>query len=134
MFQGLTAKIIQSSQRIQLPRFEVRDLAPNTFADVVCHYRQTGYIVVYSGGSENTIYGDASTNYLSRAWHDFVHIKLGQGFDLAGETAVCLEQCRQVQSDTLALLFHAEIVSQAEYFFKTGLFPADQLQFIKGLL
>jgi len=128
MFNGLNDAIRAAARRANTPRFEVRDVAPQTVAEMFQAYSETGRIVVWSGGSESTIYRDASVNYLFRAWHDWTHLKTGADFSLAGEIYNCRAQAQPVGSE-LAKLLQVEIVEQAKFFFRTGDFPKDQVLF-----
>ena len=133
MFNGLNDAIRAAARRAGTPRFEVRDVAPQTVAEMRQAYSETGRIIVWSGGSDSTIYCDASVNYLFRAWHDWTHLKTGADFTLAGETANCREQVRLVGSE-LARLIEVEVVEQAKFFFRTGDFPKDQVLFTIEML
>lgn len=116
---------------IQLaPKYEVSAFAPDTFETL---NRNVGKLVVWCGGSDNTIYGDARVNWAFRAWHDSLHLKMQAGFDLEGETRVAYEQARIIGGKYAEILL-AEIIGQAEYFKKFGQFPENQVQFIKEYL
>jgi len=110
------------------PRHSVADIAPDTFESLTRHI---GVPVVWSGASERTIYADPRVNHAFRAWHDALHLRLGAGFDLEGESRVALEQARIVcqYSHTWARLVMAEVQDQAEYSIKNGLFVSDQVKF-----
>lgn len=110
------------------PKHSVSDHAPSTFAELSAS--ATSGLVVWAGGSDKTIYGDASTNHAFRAWHDSLHLKLNAPFTLAGETRVALHQASLVGGDLMGNLIMAEVVGQAEHMAKTGHFPADQVKFI----
>ncbi len=112
------------------PKHLAKDLAPDTYESLARH---SGIMVVWSGGSDNTIYGDARVNHAFRAWHDALHIKLNVGFDLQGETRVALEQAR-ILGGPWAEIIMAEVVGQAEYFAKHGEFPKNQVEFIVNYL
>ena len=117
------------------PKFIASEHAPDSFEKLKSN---VGRLVVWSGASENTIYGEAAVNHAFRAWHDSLHLKLNAEFTPAGERLVALEQARIIGSEKHGLIMLAEIVGQAEYLAKHGSFPTDQNQFIlnymKGIL
>jgi hypothetical protein len=114
------------------PKHTVKDIAPDSFESLKA--ASTAGLVVYSGGSENTIYGDPRVNWAFRAWHDELHLKLNAPFTLEGETLVGLEQARLIGGDTLGLVMASEVVGQVEYFQKHGSFPVDQVAFLDNYL
>jgi hypothetical protein len=112
------------------PKHIVSAYAPDTFETLS---RNIGGLVVWDGGSDNTIYGDAKVNWAFRAWHDSLHLKLNADFSLEGETRVALEQAR-ILGGYHAEIVLAEVIGQAEYFAKHGEFPTNQVEFIKSYL
>lgn len=114
------------------PKHTALDIAPNTFKALESN--RTASLVVWSGASEQTIYGDPTVNHAARAWHDSLHLKLGADFTVIGETRVAIEQCRLIGSDQYADILWSEIVGQVEYFEKHGSFPIDQVEFIRNYL
>ena len=113
------------------PKFTAQDNAPDTLESLT---RNCGRLVVWGGGSDRTIYGEASVNHAFRAWHDSLHLRLTAPFTLEGETLVALEQARLCRNDALGDILMAEIVGQAHYFAKYGTFPVDQMAFITAYL
>jgi hypothetical protein len=128
VFNGLNEEIAVAARRAMTPRFLVSDLAPQTVAEMHRAFSETGRIVVWSGGSESTIYREPQVNYLFRAWHDWTHLRTGADFTLAGETRNAIAQMSQVGTE-LQRLIYIETVLQAAHFFKTGDFPLDQVAF-----
>ncbi len=125
------------TDRLNLPRFEVADIAPETLADVVSHFKDTGKLKIWAGASELTIWGAPEHNWLFRAWHDFGHIlSLGQ-FNAAGESQVCKLQQSQVASTSLQRALQVEIMGQLQYQTNIGHFPVNQVEFfinqVKGV-
>lgn len=114
------------------PRFTAKDDAPSSFETLKAS--ATGGLVVWSGASDKTIYGDAFVNWSFRAWHDSIHLKLNADFSLEGEKRVAIEQCRIIQSDALARVIMGESIGQVEYFLKYGFFPVDQMTFMRNYL
>jgi len=111
--------------------------APQSFAELKEYYeRSKGHIKVWSGASENTIFGCPEFNWAFRAWHDAVHIRYDLPFTPEGEREVAAIQCQQLiehygQSDTTRFwcaLIDSEINGQLEYASNNGgEFPIDQV-------
>lgn len=122
-----------------LPRgFDVSDNAPSTYDELRQHYNATGRILVWSGASGRTIFGDPEVNYAFRAWHDARHILGAHNFTFAGECATCADQIRDMEAlyrghhrlPFWRALLRAEIIGQAAYAHAWGEFPADQSDFV----
>jgi hypothetical protein len=128
MFNGLNDAIKAEAKRMNLPTFTVSDVAPQSFEDLMQHYKATGSLVIWSGGSDATIYKDPAVNYLFRAMHDYTHILINADFTMKGETRTAYKQMSQVGTE-LAKIIQIEIIGQAEYYMKTGSFLDDQVQF-----
>lgn len=116
------------------PKHLVSDIAPDTFGKLVSQASSGSRLVVWSGGSDQTIYGDSKVNYAFRAWHDQLHLKLNAPFTLEGETIVATEQCRLISSTQMAQLIMAEVIGQVEHVLKTGEFPVNQIDFIRNYI
>lgn len=114
------------------PKHTASDTAPQCFSDLVAHSFKR--LVVWSGASDKTIYGDPRINHAMRAWHDSIHIKLGADFSIVGETRVAIEQARLIGSDTMGKIILAEVVGQTKYFNRYGIFPLDQVKFVSNYL
>lgn len=114
------------------PKHSVSDNAPYSFETLKAN--ATSGLVVWSGASDNTIYGDRAINWAFRAWHDSLHLKLNAPFTLDGEKLVALEQIRLIDSSELSQIIWAEVVGQVEYFNKYGNFPIDQIAFMRNYL
>lgn len=69
-------------------QFIVSPVAPNTFGALQTAYARDGYLTVYDGGCDNTIFSSPEVNHLFRVWHDSVHILLCANFSVTGETDV----------------------------------------------
>lgn len=125
---------LQSALRIAsrgTPQYRVADVAPNTHKELLQCYNETGKLVVWSGGSPNTIWRDA--NSLFRAWHDWCHIQSGMCdkvdcFTVARECEVADFQCIGL-GDMLARVIQIEVAEQALYYGETGKFVEDQVEF-----
>ena len=118
------------------PAHVARPIAPSTFADL----RACPSLIVWDGASDITIYGDARVNHAFRAWHDSCHLLGGFDFTLTGERNAANLQCAQLLAAYPRAprhwlrLIHAEVTGQAEYFANYGVFPLDQLLFVKQYL
>ena len=91
-FTGLSRKLnaaVLAMVNNLLPMgYDVSDNAPDTYEKLVNHVNKTGRILVWSGASETTIYGDREVNYAFRAWHDYVHFTHQLGFSVLDEIKV----------------------------------------------
>lgn len=125
--------LVIACKRLNLPKYEVSDLAPETLSDVISTYQLTGRLVVWSGASENTIFGSREANWLFRAWHDYEHIRTMGEFNQLGETMTCLKQMSQVGS-IFAEIVKIEVIGQLKYQSQYGTFPANQFEFFKKQL
>lgn len=109
-----------------------------SFDQMVAEFELTGRIRINTGFSEGTIFGIPEVNWMFRAWHDYCHLLTGGNFTLWGESLACLEQLAQIHSDasltdeqreTFSQLVTIEVIGQANYYFETGTFPVDQMEF-----
>lgn len=121
----LNSKIVKLA-----PKHVAKLSAPETFNDLVSNL---GELIVYSGSSDQTIYGSESVNHAFRAWHDSLHISLNAPFTLDGETVVAMEQARLLGGMYGDILI-AEVIGQAEYFQTHGTFPVNQTEFVVNYL
>lgn len=128
----IRAQLHIECKKLNLPQYEIRDLAPETLKDVVSTFKNTGKLVIWSGASENTIWGDSHSNYLFRAWHDYIHILTLGEFNSQGEKLVALKQMSQVGT-IFARFIEIEVIEQLNHFEKNGAFPTNQLEFFKKL-
>jgi hypothetical protein len=122
----LNSKIIKLA-----PQFTAKPIAPDTFETLAG--AKTYGLVVYDGGSTDTIYGDPSVNHAFRAWHDSLHLKLGADFTLIGELRVGLEQAR-ILGGSYGDIVMAEVKGQIDYYNLHGCFPLNQLEFVLSYL
>ena len=88
-------------------------------------------IHVWTGASENTIFGDPTINHKFRAWHDYTHLLNKVGYDSVGESIVADIQKNELPSDWLfeRELLHIEVVGQIHYHALHGDFVDDQRLF-----
>jgi len=112
------------------------DAAPRSLDDLNAMMR-SGRLLVWAGGSEQTIFGCAEHNYAFRAWHDAVHYALQAPFTISGEAAVAYAQIAQLVArygeDGYVIEWAArilsEVIGQAMYAAQGNDFPADQIAF-----
>ena len=113
--------------------------APHTMAQLTREYEKRGRITVYSGASDNTIFGSPDVNIAFRAWHDAAHlIAGGVSFNLTSEYDAMLKQCHNLgEYIGYGTVKHAqwcnvlliEIMCQAKYYSKYGTYVHDQREF-----
>ncbi|WCD56144.1 hypothetical protein [Caulobacter phage KSC] len=122
--------------------WDVSDLAPSSLNGLTLHVRQAGRVVVWSGASDNTIFGDPEHNYAFRAWHDAMHYALQLDFSIAGEAGVAFAQCSDLldkyglddETTEFCAIILAEIIGSAHWFQLMGEFPADQVKYFNSVI
>lgn len=123
--------------------FDVAENAPDTLAKLCALLDSGKRMVVYSGGSEATIFGNPVVNYAFRAWHDWHHWQGKLAFDPEGEREACARQIEELRehyghnplTDRWAELLDCEINGQVAYAqAHNGDFPQDQLAFATSYL
>ena len=73
----------------EVDNFDEKDIQ-STFENHKKIYRETGKIHIWTGASENTIFGDEKINHYFRAWHDYIHLNYNLGYSITEESIVCL--------------------------------------------
>lgn len=135
---GASEQVRRYMLRAGTPAFDVRDDAPDTDADMVRHYNETGRLCIWAGASEGTVYGAPQHNWMYRAWHDWCHISSGvcnrrHGplgcFEPSAERDVTAWQAGPVQSTLFQRVVLADTGGQAIHFGMHGAFPEDQMRF-----
>lgn len=134
--------IVEMAARLLPDGFDVSDNAPQTYEELDGLLASGKRICVWSGGSSDTIYADATVNYAFRAWHDLCHWWGGFPFTLEGEIATCEMQCRQLTvfygnnetTRSWCTMIKAEVVGQAEYFHRHKRFPESQTAFFAAYM
>lgn len=127
MINYINNKILTLSKDL---KFSVADRAPSTELEL---FTSTG-LVIWSGGSETTIYQDAKVNYAFRALHDDLHLQTGLGFSPEEEIIMGRIQAASLGArceSLLADLVYIEVARQAEYYKTNGVFISDQINFTK---
>lgn len=138
----LNVAVLHIASRLFPTGFDVGENAPDTLEALRSYVRSTGRMLVWSGASESTIFGDREVNYAFRAWHDHAHLCGNHPFTPAGEAAVCEEQisdlvasCRCRETEQMARLVFAEVVGQVAYqSVHNGAFPRNQRAFVQAYL
>jgi len=94
-------------------------------------YRETGKIYIWTGASENTIFGDEKINHYFRAWHDYIHLNYNLGYSITEESIVCNIQRDMLPNEWVFEkdLINAEIIGQAHYFYRNNKFVENQRLF-----
>ncbi len=116
--------------RASAPKWEARDVAPTTPAQLGGYGVLCARMPVWAGASAGTIHGDPATNWAFRAWHDATHVATGLGFDVAAEVEMGRIQACEVarlSGDKLATIVWLEIAGQALEYQRTGHFVIDQV-------
>lgn len=141
LFPEFDAAVIRMASMVLPNGFDVGEVAPSTLADLRAHVETTGRFLVWSGASDQTIFGEASTNHAFRAWHDWCHYTHNLPFSLDGERHAARVQIVQVraaypkaEADHFAAIIWAEVVGQAEHFAAFGDFPKDQRAFTQAYM
>lgn len=96
------------------------------------------FFPVFDGGCENTVFTDATGNYLFRAWHDLCRYELKQDFSYADEHVVALHQadyfgkCEENEYRRICL---ADTIGQLNFFeYTKGGFVENQREFVYDCL
>lgn len=117
--------------------FDVSAHAPETLPDITIHIERTGRMRVWSGASDQTIFGCTETNWAFRAWHDWTHWRYQYPFTPVGEAATCAMQQSHLitlygeeASRVWRIMLDIEINGQIRYAASNGDFPSDQHAFM----
>lgn len=108
----------------------------DSFEAIQGHYVTTNRIAIWSGASDNNIFGNNEINLLFRVWHDYIHITENLSFSPLDEIRVANIQSSQLP-DNMQLeknLINADITGQVLYFLKFDSFPIDQRKFTVDFL
>jgi hypothetical protein len=99
-------------------------------------YKETGKVHIWTGESENTIFGKEKINHYFRAWHDYIHLNYNLGYSITEESIVCNIQRDMLPSDWVfeKELINAEIIGQAHYFYINNDFVKNQRLFTANYL
>lgn len=115
----------------------------DSFAAMKKDYEAFGVLTININHSDNTIFGEPSTNWLFRAWHDSQHIEANVDFSSDGERIAASFQQSQIvmlQGPSMEdkrrwiALVDAEVNGQLDYFLSHGEFVRDQREFVTAYL
>lgn len=140
--RSLNAAVVAIARQLFPTGFEVSDVAPSTYEELVALFESGERYVVYAGGSDTTIFGDREVNYHFRAWHDWCHWKGCHDFSLQGERATFRMQCEHIvlrfgddaRTRYWRRVLWADVVGQKLYWKRHGIYPYDQIAFVKAVL
>lgn len=120
------------------------DNAPNDYDALYDMWRHcqsdNGPFLVWSGGSDKTIYTTQAANHAFRFWHDILHVTKGLKFDTMDEIEIGIIQTKAIQAefgkDSLeAKIMLADTVGQSVYAqMNQGEFPDNQVSFVYSLI
>jgi hypothetical protein len=139
---GLNVAVMTIARRLFPSGYRVSENAPDTLDKLTAAFNAHDY-VIYSGHSDQTIFGDEEHNWAFRAWHDWHHWRGQLAFDPVGEAEACRRQCADlvaVYGDSVKTQFwcavlNAEINGQLQYAERHGgEFPTDQKAFVSAYL
>ncbi len=139
---GLNVAIMHIATKLFPTGFDVSPDAPNTFTALKAHLDAGKRMVVFSGGSDATVYADPEVNWCFRAWHDWCHWRGNHPLSLMGERATCVMQAQHLVTlygkgpsvRRWIRIIHAEIIGQAAFYQAHGHFPVDQYEFVTRYL
>ena len=125
-------KDLERIVELMAPPFKAVDKgAPNTFEELL-EYKDKDILLVYSGGSDKTIWSTPQINFSFRAWHDSIHMRKGYDFSVLGEVLTAREHIMQLKRagfDRFCNLFWIDIVAQRLFYAKYGRYVQDQEAF-----
>lgn len=128
LIRHLNNTILNQASKIA---WQPKDIAPGTEKDLFAF--KGSELIVWTGASDNTIFGDCRVNWAFRALHDALHIKTG--FDFTPDAEIELGRIQASQySGIIADLVYCEVSGQAKYYKKNGIFVQDQVEFTKDFL
>jgi hypothetical protein len=110
--------------------FQSNDIE-GTFNKHLERYQTTGKIHIWTGSSDNTIFGKKRINWMFRAWHDYIHITLGYNYTSINESIVANIQVNQLPNEWLfeKELILCEVTGQVQYFELNNKFIDNQRYF-----
>jgi len=106
-----------------VPFVLVDDGGESAFEEVDKKWANNEPIPIWSGASDDTIWGSPLANWLFRVWHDSIHCKEGCWFGLDGEIDAAvhhMEQARKAGCPELAAVCWLEVAGQASWHHANG--------------
>ena len=87
-------------------KFDLTDDPTLDYPAIVKYYTKHSRLIIWTGGSDCTIFGKPEYNYKFRAWHDLHHIVNRYNFSQSGEYKTYMSQMLDVmeQSGKLATM------------------------------
>jgi hypothetical protein len=139
---GFNIAVLHIASKLCPGGYQVSDDAPDTYVKPRAHLDRAKQMLVWSGGSENTIYAEPEVNWAFRAWHDWCHYRGTHDFTPEGERSVfelqrshlLLFYGDSLQTRRRIRILRAEVIDQQEYFYKYGHYPHDQRAFVETYL
>ena len=136
------AAVLAMAHRLFPRGFEVANDAPQSYEELVARLDAGMPMLVWRGGSQNSIYGNPEVNYAFRAWHDWCHWRGRHDFSFEGEMAAYRMQAEHLvvvygdcpRTKWWQRILHAEIIGQRQFYNMLGYFPDDQRDFVEAYL
>ena len=111
--------------------------APETFKELKnkAIYKQ---IPIANYGNDTCIYSSSHYNYLSRFWHEYMHLTLDKGFSFEDEKYVIWSQLKKLNKAGVSMaaqtVFWVDMYHQAKYYNDSGKFVENQKEFVFNIL
>lgn len=136
---------IQRAFKVDMPamyhvwRFDPE--APGSYAKLKAwaqeHTLGVDPLPVFDGGCDKSIYTKDGNGYF-RAWHDYLHLSMDQGFNPEGEEQVAMHHCATLTwvgaPYAVVKAVEADTIGQIRYYQATGRFVDDQRAFVAECL
>lgn len=108
------------------------DPAPNTWTELKASGLNDFH--VFSGASDDTIYGIPEVNWAFRHWHDRIHLEHGLSFSLEDELIVAELHIQELHDDAHKRIVYADVAEQVKHFYATGEYVKHQRKFVESFL
>lgn len=135
--RGFNVAVKTLAGKVYPTGFDLADSVTDCYHTMRAETLARGRLTVWRGGSENTIFGCAETNYCFRAWHDWTHIHHDFDFTLQGEFNTALSQIDQLRAlypghdrlDAWCAMVWIDVAAQALFYHRHGSFIQNQRGF-----
>lgn len=105
-------------------KYRVADEGPDTYEELV----KERSLVIWSGGTDNSMFSHPEAYWAFRALHDKLHLDTGTNF--AAESEMELGRIQASKYDGIvADLVYAQVAAQNEYYLKNGVFVPNERDF-----
>ena len=84
--------------------------------------------------SDRTIWSGREANWIFRAWHDWLHLKLSAEMDFDGEIRVAHAHLSAIEGAEDRKILWAETAGQVAFHAAFGFFPRDQRLFVQEFI